>query len=357
MPGRKYGTLGRYGFNGKENDKDIDGNCYDYGFRIYNPALGKFLSVDPLTKDYSELTPYQFSSNTPLQAIDLDGLEAAFVNNNTGQKVTGPLSTYSYPSSQGWIYSGLVKPALSFPTGNTSLAIPIKEREILMSNGLGTCHIGPESVVLENVKISRQNYFNSVLSNIAGGPFGALGYWVGGENGTFSGAAVDGVITSFGGIAGETTVGVPNYKSNTLYNSSSTIVNSIASFEHPPINIGIKENKSWTAEEVNTAYNKAQTMSDNPNTKVTLKNPEERIPNTRGNFIKNGGSVSKKEHVDHVTELQLNGYNGANGKTNLAPLSGRVNTSFGSQVYSQIKNLPENTQVKKVCIIPASFKF
>ncbi|MBT1705808.1 hypothetical protein [Chryseosolibacter indicus] len=34
------------------------------------------LSVDPLTKAYPELTPYQFASNRPIEAIDLDGLEA-----------------------------------------------------------------------------------------------------------------------------------------------------------------------------------------------------------------------------------------------------------------------------------------
>jgi hypothetical protein len=37
--------------------------------------LGRFLSVDPISKDYPELTPYQFASNTPIWAIDLDGLE------------------------------------------------------------------------------------------------------------------------------------------------------------------------------------------------------------------------------------------------------------------------------------------
>jgi hypothetical protein len=42
------------------------------------------LSVDPLTKEYAMLTPYQFASNTPIQAIDLDGLEAYFPNQNTG---------------------------------------------------------------------------------------------------------------------------------------------------------------------------------------------------------------------------------------------------------------------------------
>jgi len=48
----------------------------DYGFRKYNPIIGRFLSVDPLAESYPELTPYLFASNAPIQAIDLDGLEA-----------------------------------------------------------------------------------------------------------------------------------------------------------------------------------------------------------------------------------------------------------------------------------------
>jgi hypothetical protein len=35
------------------------------------------MSVDLLTKHYPELTPYQFASNTPIECIDLDGLEKA----------------------------------------------------------------------------------------------------------------------------------------------------------------------------------------------------------------------------------------------------------------------------------------
>lgn len=77
MPGRQEGDKGRYGFNGKENDNEIsgDGNQYDYGFRIYNPRLGRFLSVDPLTQEYPWYTPYQFAGNKPIYAVDLDGLE------------------------------------------------------------------------------------------------------------------------------------------------------------------------------------------------------------------------------------------------------------------------------------------
>ena len=84
MPGRKYsaGSGYRYGFNGKENDDEVkgEGNQQDYGERVYDPRIAKFLSVDPLGKKFPELTPYQFASNTPIQAIDLDGLEAFFVH-------------------------------------------------------------------------------------------------------------------------------------------------------------------------------------------------------------------------------------------------------------------------------------
>jgi len=45
--------------------------------RIYDPRIAKFLSVDPITKQYPELTPYQFASNRPIDGIDLDGLEYA----------------------------------------------------------------------------------------------------------------------------------------------------------------------------------------------------------------------------------------------------------------------------------------
>ena len=79
MPGRKYtaGSGYRYGFNGKEKDNEVkgEGNQQDYGARINDPRLGKFLSVDPLTYKYAALTPYQFASNSPISGIDLDGLE------------------------------------------------------------------------------------------------------------------------------------------------------------------------------------------------------------------------------------------------------------------------------------------
>jgi len=81
MNGRDFTNPGaqayRYGFNGKENDNEVKGagNQQDYGMRIYDPRIGKFLSVDPMTSKYPELTPFQFASNNPIGNIDLDGLE------------------------------------------------------------------------------------------------------------------------------------------------------------------------------------------------------------------------------------------------------------------------------------------
>jgi len=79
-PSKKCANAYTFGFNGKENDDEGmggGGSTYDYGFRIYNPQLGKFLSVDPLTASYPWNSSYAFAENNPVRFIDLDGLEKA----------------------------------------------------------------------------------------------------------------------------------------------------------------------------------------------------------------------------------------------------------------------------------------
>jgi RHS repeat-associated protein len=88
-----YGAY-RYGFNGKENDNEVkgQGNQQDYGMRIYDPRVGRFLSVDPLQKEYPWFTPFQFAGNNPVANIDLDGLEnysyhLYYARNSKGESV------------------------------------------------------------------------------------------------------------------------------------------------------------------------------------------------------------------------------------------------------------------------------
>ena len=81
LTGRNFNSkASRFGFNGKEKDDEVfssAGTSYDYGARMYDPRLGRFLSVDPITKQYPGLTPYQFASNRPIDGVDKDGLEWA----------------------------------------------------------------------------------------------------------------------------------------------------------------------------------------------------------------------------------------------------------------------------------------
>lgn len=72
-----------------------EGNQQDYGFRIYDPRIAKFLSVDPLTRSYPELTPYQFASNTPIWAIDIDGGEGGIMSPFDANKYTAAAKTVS----------------------------------------------------------------------------------------------------------------------------------------------------------------------------------------------------------------------------------------------------------------------
>ena len=86
MPERtKANAAYRYGFNGKENDYDMstDGLPQDYGMRIYEPRLGRFFSVDPLTKEYPWNSTYAFAENDVIRSVDLDGLERYFTIGGT----------------------------------------------------------------------------------------------------------------------------------------------------------------------------------------------------------------------------------------------------------------------------------
>jgi RHS repeat-associated protein len=129
QPGRKYSATGayRYGFNGKENDNEVkgEGNQQDYGMRIYDPRLGRFLSVDPICRNYPELTPYQFASNRPIEGIDMDGLEfEPYWATTVPQKILEMQAKYSPEQIAKWDKQGLmfVVGALTLGWGVAALA-------------------------------------------------------------------------------------------------------------------------------------------------------------------------------------------------------------------------------------------
>jgi RHS repeat-associated protein len=66
-----------YGFQGQERDNEWkgEGNSYNYKYRVHDPRIGKFLSIDPLAPDYPHNSPYAFSENRVIDGVELEGLE------------------------------------------------------------------------------------------------------------------------------------------------------------------------------------------------------------------------------------------------------------------------------------------
>ncbi len=124
---RKLGDAGEgklsnpYLYNDKEMlDEDAGLNWYDYGFRNYDPQIGRFMQLDPLTDDYPFLTPYQYASDDPITNIDVDGLEGCpSVSGMVGY--VGNLGSAASASST--IFTGIA--AISRITSITSISLNV----------------------------------------------------------------------------------------------------------------------------------------------------------------------------------------------------------------------------------------
>ena len=83
--------IGQFGYNtvsgrayrlevqGQKKDDEVHGatgTSYNYEFRMHDPRIGRILSIDPLAAQYPWNSPYAFSENRVIDAVELEGLEA-----------------------------------------------------------------------------------------------------------------------------------------------------------------------------------------------------------------------------------------------------------------------------------------
>jgi len=67
----------KYTFNNKEFQNELNLNLYDYGFRNYDPTLGRWNVTDPMAPKYFSHSPYAYSLNNPVYFIDPDGMQVS----------------------------------------------------------------------------------------------------------------------------------------------------------------------------------------------------------------------------------------------------------------------------------------
>ena len=69
----------RYKYNGKELDRLLSLDWYDYGARWYDPVLARWHSVDPLADKYPDVSPYVYCNNNAVNAVDPDGKDVLII--------------------------------------------------------------------------------------------------------------------------------------------------------------------------------------------------------------------------------------------------------------------------------------
>ncbi len=143
-----FGNDYRFGFQGQEKDDEITGvtgSHLSFKYRIHDARIGRFLSVDPLFREYPWNSTYAFAENRVIDGIDLEGRE--------------------------WDQA-------TDDQGNTNVSVNVNFSFDLDESQL------PEGTTIDDYKNAISNQLNSTLQTSSGGTFsGQVTFNGGTENG------------------------------------------------------------------------------------------------------------------------------------------------------------------------------
>ncbi|MGK0175559.1 MAG: RHS repeat-associated protein, partial [Ulvibacter sp.] len=172
-----------YLYNGKELDEELGLNWLSFGFREYDPAIGRFPSVDPIADEFAHVSGFNYAENSPIANIDLWGLQAMAANASRRNRS----SNFQQENPKTALF------ALSVPIGIVTGGQSLKAQ----AQAIGISFLFESAASLfTNGDLSQVDYADISISGMTGS------FW----GGVFAGSMIDvkgnGTVETIGGIFG-----------------------------------------------------------------------------------------------------------------------------------------------------------